>query len=115
MIYLHPVAVNLLLHLRKRSTSEYVFLDSLGNLWTRNSLAIRLRRARKVAGVPNNVKIYGIRHAFGTRAIAQGNCDLATVAELMGHRSTRMTEHYLHLGSQPAHLASAMLAATPSR
>ena len=67
-----------------------------------------MKRARMKAGVPADAKLYGTRHAFGTRAIINGELDLKTVAELMGHTSTRMTEHYLHLAGQHAHLAAAM-------
>lgn len=66
-----------------------------------------MRRARELAGVPNDVKLYGIRHAFGTRGIVNG-CDLKTLSTLMGHTSTRMTECYTHLARQNEHLAAAM-------
>ena len=66
-------------------------------------------RGRRRAGIDEEVKLYGVRHAFGTKAIVNGGLDIKTVAELMGHTTTRMTEHYLHVAGQSAHLAAAML------
>jgi hypothetical protein len=51
--------------------------------------------------------LYGLRHAFGTRAVLRG-VDVKTLAELMGHTTTRMTEHYLHLAGERSYLAAAM-------
>lgn len=84
-----------------------VFQTHRGTPWTKNSLALRVQRARKVAGVPDDAKLYGVRHSFGTRSILNGN-DIKTTAELLGHTSTRMAEHYVHLGRHQAHLAAAM-------
>ena len=75
--------------------------------WHRSTLSQRIVRARRKAKIPEDVKLYGLRHAFGTRAITSG-VDIKTAAELMGHNSTRMTEHYVHLAGQRAHLAAAM-------
>jgi site-specific recombinase XerD len=100
--------VSLLIEIRKRKEpSEFVFLNHRGTTWNRSSLSLRMQRAREKAGIPNDSKLYGLRHAFGTRAIVNG-VDLKTLAELMGHESTRTTEHYLHLAGQKAHLHSAM-------
>lgn len=115
VIFLHPVIVKLLKVIRGRDEGEHVFLTCRHTPWNRNNLSHRLRRARDKAGLPDDAKLYGTRHAFGTRAIAEGGVDIKTLAELMGHATTRMTEHYLHLAGQKQHLAGAMLAATPPR
>ena len=86
---------------------ENVFLTYRLTPWHRSTLSQRIVRARRKAQIPEDVKLYGLRHAFGTRAITSG-VDLKTAAELMGHNSTRMTEHYVHLAGQRAHLAAAM-------
>jgi AraC-like DNA-binding protein len=59
-----------------------------------------MQRARERAKIPDEVKLYGLRHAFGTRAILNG-VDIKTLAELLGHTTTRMSEHYIHLAGQP--------------
>jgi integrase len=107
VIPLHPVVVKLLIGIRRRNEGERVFLSHTKTPWTKNSLALRVRRARKKAGLPDDAKLYGTRHAFGTRAIVNGVA-LKTLAELLGHTTTRMSEHYLHLAGEHAHLASAM-------
>lgn len=63
----------------------------------------------------DEAKLYGIRHAFGTRAIMSGSVDLKTLAEVMGHTTTRTTEHYLHVAGKHEHLARAMLAVNARR
>lgn len=61
-----------------------------------------------------DAKLYGLRHAFGTNAIVNG-VDIKTLSVLMGHESTRMTEHYLHLASRSEHLELSMRQATSPR
>jgi hypothetical protein len=42
-------------------------------------------RAREIAGVSDDAKLYGTRHAFGTRAVLN-NVPLKTLSELLGQR-----------------------------
>ena len=114
IVPLHPVALKLLLWLERRGEGDYVFLTHRKTPWNKNSLGLRVARAREKAGVSDDAKLYGIRHAFGTRAIMSG-VDLKTTSELMGHTTTRMTEHYVHLAGQTAHLAAAMRLANARR
>lgn len=86
---------------------DHVFLTYRLTAWHRSTLSQRIVRARRKAGIAEDAKLYGLRHAFGTRAITSG-VDLKTAAELMGHNSTRMTEHYVHLAGQRGHLVRAM-------
>jgi len=106
IIHLQPVVVRLFRAMRRFSNSEYVFVNHRGNRWNRYSLGLRLRRARKAAGVADDAKLYGVRHAFGTRGIVNG-VDIKTLSMLMGHETTTMTEHYLHLAGQRDFLAAA--------
>jgi integrase len=106
IIPLDPRVVRLLQSLPKRS--DYVFLNHRGTPWNKNSLSLRVNRARQVVGVSDEAKLYGTRHAFGTRAVLQG-VDIKTVSELMGHTTTRTAEHYVHLAGKHPHLAAAML------
>jgi integrase len=111
IIPLHPVVLKLLIHIRRRNEpGNCVFLNHRKTPWNRSNLSLRVRRARDSAGIPDDAKLYGLRHSFGTRSILNG-VDLKTLATLMGHTTTRMTEHYVHLVGQQAHLAAAMLRA----
>lgn len=107
VIPMHPIVVRLLQSLQERGDGERVFLTWRKTPWDKNSLGHRLRRAREAAGVPEDAKLYGTRHAFGTRAIVNG-VDVKTLSELLGHTTTRMSEHYVHLSGQYSHLAAAM-------
>jgi integrase len=108
VIPLHPVVVKLLTFVRRlNQPGEFVFLTHRGTPWNRSNLSLRIRRAREAAGVSDDAKLYGLRHRFGTQAVVNG-VDIKTLAELMGHSTTRMTEHYLHLTGQREHLADAM-------
>ena len=114
IVPLVPVVVKLLIHLRKRSQGEHVFLNERGNPWNRCSLSLRIQRCRRRQGIPDDAKLYGVRHQFGTAAIVRG-VDIKTLAHLMGHQSTRMTEHYLHLAGEREHLGESMRRATSRR
>ena len=107
IIPLHPVVVRLLRSIQERREGECVFLTYKKTRWTKDTLAQRVRRARIEAGVSDEAKLYGTRHAFGTRAILKG-VDVKTLSELLGHTTTRMSEHYVHLAGQFEHLAAAM-------
>ena len=107
IIPLHPYVIKILKAIKRRNEGEIVFLTQRSTPWSKNTLSQRTRRARIIAGIPHDAKLYGIRHAFGTRGILNG-CDIKTLSTLMGHTTTRMTEHYLHLVGQNEHLASAM-------
>jgi integrase len=116
IIPLVPEVVQILVEIKQEQPpgTKHVFLNSRGNPWNRCNLSLLMQRLRKRAGLPKEVKLYGLRHQFGTQAIMNG-VDIKTLAELMGHTSTRMTEHYLHLAGQRAHLASAMQKAVSGR
>jgi len=107
-VQLTPPVLKLLIWLARSGAEpeQLVFQTSQGSPWNRNNLSQRVRRARRRAGVAEDCKLYGLRHAFGTRAILNG-VDLKTLAELMGHTTTRCTERYVHLAGQSAHLSRA--------
>lgn len=79
VIPLDPVVIRLLQSIRERAEGERVFLTHRGTPWNRFNLELRIRRARAVAGLPEDVKLYGTRHAFGTRGIVAGR-DIKTLS-----------------------------------
>jgi len=108
VIPLHPDVVTLLVEIRRRNEpGTLVFTTHRGSAWNRSSLALRVQRARQKAGIPDDAKLYGLRHAYGTRAIVNG-VDIKTLSELLGHTTTRMSEHYVHLAGQRTHLHDAV-------
>jgi integrase len=70
LIPLHPVILKLLIVIKRRQEpGEFVFVNHRRWPWNRRALSCRIRRARKAAGLPKDAKLYGLRHAFGTRAV----------------------------------------------
>ena len=102
-IWFNSVTLKLLAWLKRNSKSSFVFVNSFGGAWTTRALCKNLATIRTKAGLPRDVRNYGCRHLFGTDAIVNG-CDLATVMELMGHRSLGTTRRYLHLASKNEHM-----------
>lgn len=86
---------------------EHVLLGCHGQPWAKTSLDSCFARLRDRARVDPSCKLYGTRHAYGTNAILNG-VNLKVVAELMGHTSTKMTEHYVHLAGLTEHLHTAL-------
>lgn len=84
-----------------------LFLNSRGEPWTSNAIRCRMRHLRRKLGLPANIVAYSFRHTFATNALVNG-LDVATVAELLGHRDVRMiAEHYGHLDKQKEYLKKA--------
>ena len=116
VIVLVPVVVRMLAVLWRRhgGLSRHVFLNARGNPWKRYALACRIKRLRRRLRLPRDCKLYGLRHKYGTNAVVNG-VDLKTLAQLMGHTTTRCTEHYVHLAGQTEHLRKAAEAAAKTR
>jgi integrase len=116
VIQLVPLVIRLLKRIRQQQgpDAKRVFLTARKTPWGKWNLGLRVRRLRKKAGLLNDVTLYGLRHHFGTQSIING-VDIKTLAELMGHTTSRMTEHYVHLAGCQKHLAAAMLQAVGAR
>src|SRR5262249_43608880 len=109
VIVLHPVLLRLLrrLEAERRPGQAQVFVNHLGEPWTSASLALHFWQVRDAAGLPNDCTLYGVRHLFGTTGAAKG-IGQKVLSELMGHTTTRMTEHYEHLAGQVEGLSEAV-------
>jgi len=108
VIHLTPVMQRLMRLLRRKSVSRYVFVNCHGEKWTTNAVRLQMQRLRRKLGLRDDLCAYEVRHAFGTYGILNG-VDIATLAELMGHRDTTMVSRvYGHLAEQTDHLAAAV-------
>lgn len=107
-IYLPPQAVRLLsLIARTDRASDHIFVNAWGNAWGQSALSQRMDGIRQRAGITDDAKLYGNRHRYATDAILRG-VDLATLAQLMGHKGTRTTSTYIHIAGKDAHLHAAV-------
>jgi integrase len=108
-IALHPIVIRLLLWLcrRQKPGQKFVFLNSRGRTWSKNALGLRVARIRERVGLSPGAVLYGTRHLFGSQCILNG-VDLKILSELMGHTTTRMTEHYVHIAGATSHLQAAL-------
>jgi integrase len=108
VIYMTKRMQRLMKNLRRKSKSDYVFLNGRGRPWTVDAIRLRIHRLKAKKLVPADVCAYLLRHAFGTQAILRG-VDVATVAQLMGHSSLEMiSKVYCHLADQHQHLQDAV-------
>lgn len=107
IVLVRPIVL-LLRWLARRGVNpdDVVMLNRFGRRWTRYNLCQRLRRLRKRLGIPKTCKLYGLRHKYGTDAVA-AEVPLKFISELMGHSNTRMTEYYVHLAGKVDHLHDA--------
>lgn len=108
-IALHPVALKLLGWLKRHSVpgQETIFINARGVAWTRNALSLRIQALRRKCELPDDCRLYGTRHAFGTRAVLNG-VDIKTLSQLLGHTNVRTTEIYVHLAGETEHLTDAV-------
>jgi integrase len=78
----------LLAEARKKRAGEYVVSGKSGFAEPR-AVRYRFRRIAKSAGL-SSVHFHALRHSFATRCIERG-VDIATVSQLLGHASVKMT------------------------
>jgi integrase len=76
----------------------YVFQNTSGHPWTRNSTACRFRRLRLRLGLGPELTADSFRHLFATEALARGIPE-KWVWAIMGHTESSRTgrQHYDHL------------------
>jgi site-specific recombinase XerD len=76
------------------ATSDYVFPGKDGK--QRKDFRGPWQRIRKEAGLPNDLRLHGMRHNFGSTLISNG-ADLAIVKEPLHHRDIKTNQRYAHL------------------
>lgn len=53
-----------------------------------------LKEIADFCGINKNLTTHTAKHSFGTSIILVNNVSLQNVSKMMGHSSTRMTQHY---------------------
>lgn len=80
---------------RRGDRAGPLFLAEHGGRLTYKGLREIVRRAAKAAGIPPP-KLHALRRGFAIETL-RGGADLLTVARLLGHAGTEVTERYLKL------------------
>lgn len=109
-LYLSPVLVRLLRWCERNRLPDQdcIFVNARGWRWTGGRLSQRLQELRDKLGLPDDCKLYGLRHKLGTDSQIAGN-SLAVTAELLGHDDPRTTaKYYTHLRQHEQFLLGAM-------
>jgi integrase len=90
-----------------------LFRNTDGGAWNRNAIRCRFRHFREKHGLDPAVVAYSLRHTFATDALAK-DVPIATVAELLGHKGTKMVEaHYSHLHEKREYLKASVRTIRP--
>lgn len=84
--------------------SPYVFCQWDGSPYHKRVVQKAFKKALEDAGI-EDFRFHDLRHCFASWN-RQAGVDIDTLADLMGHKDTRMTRRYAHIG--PVHLASAV-------
>lgn len=113
VVYLNAQTAALLAGLAVEHPEGPILRNADGRPWTRHATAQRFARLRERLGLGAEATAESYRHAFATDALERGE-PIATVAELMGHRSTAMiSKHYSKLRERKDHLREALQRVRP--
>jgi integrase len=95
----------------RADTHDLVFRDRRGGAIDLDNLRARhFKAALRRAGLPESTRLYSLRHSTITAAVT-GGADVATVARLAGHSSTRITlDVYTHSNDETMRQASETVA-----
>jgi integrase len=108
VIYLNEAMIELTKELLGRHKDGCLFRNTRGEPWTKDAVVQRMDTLRKRFPQMTGVVAYCYRHAFTTDGLIRG-IPIATMAELLGHTSTRMIEqNYSHLSEHAALLREAV-------
>lgn len=101
LILLSRRAVRLVKRLIARAgPAGHLFLNSEGRPWSTQALTKNFRTLRRKAGLAEDARQYGNRHALATQLLGEGESP-AIVAEILGHKGTQTLRRYTHLRGKP--------------
>ena len=96
--------------LEGKPATDRFFISNRGNPMSADALRKRYKTAIRQAGLDASLSPHDMRHTFATDLL-EGDADLRSVQEMLGHASLSTTQVYTHLS--PAHLKQAHTQAHP--
>ena len=83
----------------KYRSSNYVFINKIGEPLTRNYVYNFIKEYAKRANIHKNVSPHTLRHTFATHLLENG-ADMRSIQEMLGHQDIATTQIYTHLSNQ---------------
>ena len=80
--------------MKSHAHSPFIFLHEDGKPYTRYTLRDRFRRLTRDCGISSKIIPYGLRHTFASLQ-AVGGTETTSLAQLMGHSTTRTLQRYV--------------------
>lgn len=96
IIALPAPIVEMLSAMTKGEPDEPVFPPTTGK---RISLSKKMADIRKVAGLPANVGLHGLRHSIASH-MAMGGQQAGQISTVLGHRQASTSERYIHFATK---------------
>ncbi len=84
--------------LEGKTATDRFFISARGNPMTADTMRVRFKTLVRQAGLEGNVSPHDMRHTFATDLL-DGNADLRSVQEMLGHASLSTTQVYTHLST----------------
>ena len=91
-------------------TTARMFVSTRGNPMSADAIRVMFKRTVRQAGLDERLSPHDMRHTFATDLL-EGDADLRSVQEMLGHASLSTTQIYTHLS--PSHLKEAHHLAHP--
>ena len=79
-------------------TSERLFISTRGNPMSAAAIRAMFKRTVRAAGLDEQLSPHDMRHTFATDLL-EGEADLRSVQEMLGHASLSTTQIYTHLST----------------